>query len=52
MKLTTKLSWRFQASWSVAGGSLAFFSAGNTSGDVAEGIRKDFQDFEAYLASD
>ncbi len=49
---TDKLSWWVIAAWNKAGGSLFVFSAGGTSGDVANGIRHDYEDLEGYLADE
>jgi hypothetical protein len=51
MPLSDKLSWQFMSNWSVAGGSFFVITESGTSGDIADGIRKDFVDTEAYLTA-
>jgi hypothetical protein len=51
MPLNDKLSWQFMTNWSVAGGSFFGITESGTSGDIAEGIRKDYVDQEAYLTA-
>ncbi len=48
---TDKLAWQFISGWNESGGSLFIFSAGASSGDVAEGIRADYVDLESYLTA-
>jgi hypothetical protein len=45
-----RLSWWLSASWSEAGGSFMGIDGTGKSGDVAQGIRLDFEDLEKYLS--